>query len=388
MKSGYDPAARAFTLIELLVVIAIIAILAALLLPVLSQGSAKAKRVTCLNNLREAGLAFHMFAHDHNGKFPMAVAAAEGGSLDFIRNAYRINGEFYFMFRHFQTLSNELVTPKLLACPSDTRSPAISFALLQNSNLSYFVGANADPVRPNSILAGDRNVTNGNSGHSSLLRLGDSSRLQWTTELHMQRGNLLFSDGRVEERNSLHSQFAGISGAATQDLLIPTQMPAGQESRGTAMRSTGFDPAAATIATRSNGFSGKTGTNATEDRGTLPTSALRTGSSRNAQGSIIEPPGEGGHIAVFPRPQMVNPGASNTPNKTEQVHTNRLDATIGSGNSSAPDSGSVTRHPCQIPWLLFLLLLIVICTVLEARRRVRVALMQKKHRNDETAQWD
>src|SRR5213078_4191879 len=66
---------KGFTLIELLVVIAIIAILAALLLPVLSQAGGRAKRVQCVNNLREAGIAFHVFAHDH-GKFPMAVPAS------------------------------------------------------------------------------------------------------------------------------------------------------------------------------------------------------------------------------------------------------------------------------------------------------------------------
>jgi prepilin-type N-terminal cleavage/methylation domain-containing protein len=61
-------ATNGFTLIELLVVIAFIAILTALLLPVISN--AKAKRTTCLNNLKQISLGVGMYADDNRDTLP------------------------------------------------------------------------------------------------------------------------------------------------------------------------------------------------------------------------------------------------------------------------------------------------------------------------------
>lgn len=73
---------RGFTLVELLVVIAVVGILAALLLPALNHSKAAARRIQCVDNLRQLGLATQMFwAENEDFTFRYQIGATNGGRL-------------------------------------------------------------------------------------------------------------------------------------------------------------------------------------------------------------------------------------------------------------------------------------------------------------------
>jgi prepilin-type N-terminal cleavage/methylation domain-containing protein/prepilin-type processing-associated H-X9-DG protein len=230
--------ARGFTLLELLFVVLIISILALLLLPVLGKAQARAKRAECVNHLRQIGIANHEFAHDHQDQFPFQVTTNEGGTLEFARAGFAMSGEFYFAFRHFQALSNTLGTPRLLRCPTDTRTNADHFGILRNLNISYFVGVNAEYTKPGSILAGDRNITSDSYTSGSILRLNPNAPAQWTSGCHEFRGNLLFADAHVEQSNN-EGLASAIQNAGSQaGSLLPPITPPGGGDGSTAVQPT------------------------------------------------------------------------------------------------------------------------------------------------------
>jgi prepilin-type N-terminal cleavage/methylation domain-containing protein len=64
----------AFTMLELLVAIAIIVVLAALLLPAIASGKERARRTSCINNLRQFGLTLHLYGTDNRDKLPLGYS--------------------------------------------------------------------------------------------------------------------------------------------------------------------------------------------------------------------------------------------------------------------------------------------------------------------------
>lgn len=113
---------RAFTLIELLVVIAIIAILAAMLLPALSRAKEKSHASSCLNNLKQWGLATHLFAADNDDYLPKdgspnGTSVNEGWYVDLPR----VLG--IPTYREMPWRTNATIDPgrSLWICPSNPR---------------------------------------------------------------------------------------------------------------------------------------------------------------------------------------------------------------------------------------------------------------------------
>jgi prepilin-type N-terminal cleavage/methylation domain-containing protein len=214
MSDQYTARPPGFTLLELIVVMVVVAVLAGILLPTMTHGrsSRGRSRVICTNNLKQIGLSFQIFANDHNGRFPMNVwPDARPGDLP---------SEAAFIFR---SMSNELSTPKVLWCPTDNREPATNFTLLPPSNISYFAGLNATGDYPQSILAGDRNLTtNGVPVAMGLLPVTTNTLLGWSRAMHDRSGNLALGDGSVQPTTDSRLQdFVRGQGTGTNWLAIP-----------------------------------------------------------------------------------------------------------------------------------------------------------------------
>ena len=210
-----EPKVMAFSLIELLVVISVIAVCVGILLPTFARSRARAKHITCVNNVKQVGLSFRIWANDNADRFPMQVSTNEGGTLEFVQGPNA--------FRHFQAMSNELSTPRVLVCFQDTeRKPATNFTSLNNTNISYFVGIDATETNSQALLSGDRNITNGFPVKNGMLLLTTNQTLGWTKQMHVGAGNICLADGSVQQVTSSALQRAfRDSGMATNRLAIP-----------------------------------------------------------------------------------------------------------------------------------------------------------------------
>ena len=128
-------------------------VLLAMVLPNLPKTRRMPQRTGCQYNLRQIGLAFKVWALEHNDQFPFNVSTNSGGTLELCTRGN--DGFEQNPLPHFLLISNELTTPEFLVCPNDRGKHAASdFASLGLVNVTYRLrtGTNVNADNPQEVL--------------------------------------------------------------------------------------------------------------------------------------------------------------------------------------------------------------------------------------------
>jgi hypothetical protein len=99
-----------------------------------------------------------------------------------------------------------LNTPKVLWCPADKeKTEAVKWTTLDGDrHISYFVGTDCEEKKPDTILAGDRNIYSGNGGLDLIWNRAGLFSIDafWLNSIHVNKGNICLTDGSVQQTTS------------------------------------------------------------------------------------------------------------------------------------------------------------------------------------------
>lgn len=205
------------TLFEVMIVVGVLGAIAIFFLwPRMAVCTVKSQRIGCVSRLKQIGLSTRQWAMDHGDTYPPSTALTNGGTM----------GHTFFSepWIHLQTLSNELNTPAVLACPADRNvKEAKAFGSgFGRNNVSYFVGVDADEARPQMFLSGDRNLTtNGVRIGPGLFTANTNHLLGWDKTIHEHAGNVGLADGSVQQFSESALRNALAWEGMTNRLAIP-----------------------------------------------------------------------------------------------------------------------------------------------------------------------
>lgn len=224
------PLLRAYTLVEVLTVCTIISILAALALPSLARSIKNARRTKCANNLRQIGIAFNAFSHDHGDRFPHQTPIAEGGAREQSQEVPVLNGQYILSPLAFQTASAGFKSAQVMICPA-TKHWVSSFSQLSVTNLCYALNLFAEPGGSSVALAADSHLLG--DWRTMVESRVDRNQVQTLFERtrHDGKGNILFGDGHVELHAAIRSSPAALAAAAQAVTTLQIQSKAGLTRR-------------------------------------------------------------------------------------------------------------------------------------------------------------
>jgi prepilin-type processing-associated H-X9-DG protein len=218
----------AFTRLDLSASVAGLALLVIAVAPGFGNASRNSERAVCINNLQQIGSAFGQFWTDYDNKTPWQALREPGRES---------NLDLFKVHFHFAVLSNYISGPRIFADPADDRpsfrtaqdwgvgfnTPGLFTPGFEENAVSYFVGLDVNLHTPDSLLAGDHNVTSGGfGGCASQLSTAQKLGGAWTDSVHRFVGNLLFCDGSVRQANTkmLRDAISGPNGPPKQEHVI------------------------------------------------------------------------------------------------------------------------------------------------------------------------